>query len=36
VDAEGRVLKRRAEFRPGAPVRLRVADGDVGARVESS
>jgi exodeoxyribonuclease VII large subunit len=36
VDAEGRVLKRRAEFRPGAPFRLRVADGDVGARVESS
>jgi exodeoxyribonuclease VII large subunit len=35
VDAEGRVLKRRAEFRPGAPFRLRVADGDVGARVES-
>ena len=34
VDPDGRVLKRRAEFRPGAPFRLRVADGDVGARVE--
>jgi exodeoxyribonuclease VII large subunit len=36
VSAEGRVLKRRADFDPGASVRLRVADGDVGARVESS
>jgi exodeoxyribonuclease VII large subunit len=36
VDADGRVLKRRADFRPGAPFRLRVADGDVGARVEPS
>jgi exodeoxyribonuclease VII large subunit len=36
VDPEGRVLKRRADFRPGASFRLRVADGDVGARVESS
>ena len=35
VDPDGRVLKRRADFRPGAPFRLRVADGDVGARVES-
>jgi exodeoxyribonuclease VII large subunit len=35
VDPEGRVLKRREDFRPGAPFRLRVADGDVGARVES-
>jgi exodeoxyribonuclease VII large subunit len=34
VDPDGRVLKRRADFRPGAPFRLRVADGDVGARVE--
>ncbi len=33
-DADGRVLRRRADFRPGAPFRLRVADGDVGARVE--
>jgi exodeoxyribonuclease VII large subunit len=32
---DGRVLKRRADFRPGAPFRLRVADGDVDARVES-
>jgi exodeoxyribonuclease VII large subunit len=36
VGPDGHVLKRRAEFRPGAPFRLRVADGDVGARVESS
>jgi exodeoxyribonuclease VII large subunit len=36
VGPDGRVLKRRAEFAPGAPFRLRVADGDVGARVESS
>lgn len=36
VDPDGRVLKRRADFRPGASFRLRVADGDVGARVESS
>jgi exodeoxyribonuclease VII large subunit len=35
VDPDGRVLKRRTDFRPGAPFRLRVADGDVGARVES-
>src|SRR5205085_3842085 len=34
VTREGRVLKRRAEFLPGAPFRLRVADGDVPARVE--
>lgn len=32
---EGRVLKRVAEFRPGAPFSLRVADGRVAARVES-
>jgi exodeoxyribonuclease VII large subunit len=31
---DGRVLKRRAEFIPGESFRLRVADGDVGARVE--
>jgi len=36
VDAAGRVLKRRADFAPGAPFRLRVADGDVAARVEES
>jgi len=33
---DGRVLKRRAEFAPGTSFRLRVADGDVSARVESS
>jgi len=32
--ADGRVLKRRAEFLPGAPFTLRVADGSVDARVE--
>ena len=31
---DGRVLKRRAEFRPGEPFTLRVADGRVDARVE--
>jgi exodeoxyribonuclease VII large subunit len=36
VGPDGRVLKRRVDFGPGAPFRLRVADGDVDARVESS
>ena len=36
VSLEGRVLKRRAEFAEGARFRLRVADGDVPARVEES
>jgi exodeoxyribonuclease VII large subunit len=31
---DGRVLKRRAEFRSGEPFSLRVADGRVDARVE--
>ena len=31
---DGQVLKRRAEFAPGAPFTLRVADGSVPARVE--
>lgn len=31
---DGRILKRRAEFIPGAPFSLRVADGSVPARVE--
>jgi len=35
VGPDGHVLKRRADFAPGAPFRLRVADGDVAARVES-
>jgi exodeoxyribonuclease VII large subunit len=35
VGPDGYVLKRRAEFVPGAPFRLRLADGDVAARVES-
>jgi exodeoxyribonuclease VII large subunit len=34
VSGEGRVLKRRAEFAPGTPFILRVADGSVPARVE--
>jgi exodeoxyribonuclease VII large subunit len=33
-DAEGRVLRRRADFPPGRPFRLRLADGDVAARAE--
>ncbi len=36
VDRDGHVLKRLAEFPPGTAFRLRVADGDVPARVESS
>jgi exodeoxyribonuclease VII large subunit len=32
---DGRVLKRRDEFVPGEPFRLRVSDGTVAARVES-
>jgi exodeoxyribonuclease VII large subunit len=35
VAPDGHVLKRRVEFVPGAPFRLRVADGAVAARVES-
>lgn len=34
LDASGRVLKRRAEFTSDQRFRLRVMDGDVGARVE--
>jgi len=34
TDPSGRVLKRRADFAPGAPFTLRVADGPVDARVE--
>jgi len=33
-DADGRVLKRVADFAPGSSFHLRVADGDVPARVE--
>jgi exodeoxyribonuclease VII large subunit len=33
-DAEGRVLRRRAEFTPGLPFTLRVTDGTVPARVD--
>ncbi|MGI9039613.1 MAG: exodeoxyribonuclease VII large subunit [Gemmatimonadales bacterium] len=34
VGPDGRVLKRRAEFVAGEPFRLRLADGEVPARVE--
>ena len=34
LDASGRVLKQRADFLEGKSFRLRVADGDVRARVE--
>jgi exodeoxyribonuclease VII large subunit len=35
-DAQGRVLKRVTDFPPGSAFHLRVADGDVPARVELS
>ena len=34
-DEAGRVLRRVAEFGPGMPFRLRVADGEVRSRVEA-
>jgi exodeoxyribonuclease VII large subunit len=34
ISESGHVLKRRSDFITGEPFRLRVADGDVGARVE--
>jgi exodeoxyribonuclease VII large subunit len=34
MDENGRVLKHQSDFRPQLPFRLRVADGDVQARVE--
>jgi exonuclease VII large subunit len=34
TDADGRVLKRQADFPPGKPFTLRVADGRVDARVD--
>jgi exodeoxyribonuclease VII large subunit len=33
-DVDGRVLRHRAQFLPGLPFRLRVRDGEIGARVE--
>jgi exodeoxyribonuclease VII large subunit len=36
MNEAGRVLKRRADFAPNESFRLRVADGDVRARVERS
>ena len=35
-DEAGTVLRRRADFPPGRPFRLRLADGEVPARVERS
>ena len=35
-DADGRVLKRMAQFPPGRTFRLRVSDGEVPARVVAS
>ncbi len=34
--ADGRVLRRTAQFTPGLPFRLRVADGEVAARTEAT
>jgi len=34
LSTEGRVLRRRADFPDGTPFRLRLADGEVAARVE--
>jgi exodeoxyribonuclease VII large subunit len=36
LSVEGRVLRRRHEFPPGLPFRLRISDGTVPARVEPS
>ena len=36
VADDGRVLKQRADFAPGDRFRLRLADGDVRARVEEA
>jgi exodeoxyribonuclease VII large subunit len=35
-DAHGKVLRRTADFAPGAPFRLTVSDGDVPVRVDPS
>jgi exodeoxyribonuclease VII large subunit len=35
LDERGHILRRRAQFPPGLPFRLRVADGDVDCRVRS-
>jgi len=36
LSVEGRVLRRRHEFLPGLPFRLRITDGTVPARVDPS
>ena len=35
-DGHGKVLRRRADFAPGAPFQLRVSDGDVAARADGT
>lgn len=35
-DASGTILRRAADFRPGAPFTLRVSDGEITARTEDS
>jgi exodeoxyribonuclease VII large subunit len=35
-DGNGRVLRRRAQFAPGAAFRLTVSDGEIGARAEEA
>ena len=36
LDERGHILRRRAQFQPGAPFRLRVADGHVDCRVSDT
>lgn len=36
LGADGRVLRKRDDFAPGAPFRLRVVDGEVAARAEAA
>lgn len=35
-DSDGKVLRRRQDFTPGAPFKLRVSDGEITARTEES
>jgi exodeoxyribonuclease VII large subunit len=35
-DASGKVLRRRQDFTPGTPFKLRVSDGEITARTEES
>lgn len=34
--SDGRVLRRRGDFAPGDPFRLRIVDGEIGVRVEEA